>query len=81
MSMFDKHGRDYLGSCADCHGPIYPKGALELVLEALAFDIWMTLPAFIAMDTRFGLWLLSIAGGHAFTCTCPGKVRQNGGAA
>jgi hypothetical protein len=63
----------YFADCDTCHGPVRHKTRWELVRDWLAFEIIMALPCSFAL-TKCGVWLLSYAGGHAFTCTCPEKV-------
>lgn len=74
MSMFDKRGAECLGECGTCYGPIFRKTRTSLVLETLAYDLWMSLPHWLAFTRRVGFPILAIAGGHAHTCTCPEKV-------
>ena len=69
--------KEFIGDCEHCHAPIARKTAWELVRDALSYDLIMTLPAGF-MFTRLGLWLLGFAGGHAYTCVCPEKVRVDG---
>lgn len=73
--MADKFG--YFADCDTCHGPVRHKTRWELVRDWLAYEIWMALPISIGM-TKPGLWLLSHAGGYAYTCTCPEKVLPHG---
>lgn len=62
-----------IGWCNECHGPVVPKTAWALVIEALLYDLWMALPISLAMG-KLGFAILPYAGGHAFTCRCPSKV-------
>jgi hypothetical protein len=69
----------YFADCDTCHGPVRHKTRFELIRDWLAYEIWMAIPTSLGM-TKPGLWLLSHAGGHAYTCTYPEKVlRAQGG--
>lgn len=59
--------------CNTCHGPVFPKTRLQLVLDSLAYDLWMSLPKRMAFS-RPGFVILGFAGSHAYSCTCPNKV-------
>lgn len=64
---------EYFDDCDDCHGPVKIKTRWELVRDWLAYDLFMALPWSIAKGP-IGFWLLTYAGGYAYTCTCPAKV-------